>query len=90
VDPQTGAFLGAPEHANAQGLRTADLTPPAEAAGTLLGSYKLLEKLGEGGMGAVWVAEQQEPVKRRVALKVIKPGMDSARILAYCRARARS
>jgi serine/threonine protein kinase/tetratricopeptide (TPR) repeat protein len=81
VDPQTGAFLGGPEHANAQVLRAADPTPPAEAAGTRLGPYKLLEKLGEGGMGAVWLAEQTEPIKRPVALKVIKPGMDSARVL---------
>jgi serine/threonine protein kinase len=81
VDPQTGDFLGRPEDANAPGLRRAGSTPPAEAAGTRLGPYKLLQKLGEGGMGAVWVAEQHEPVKRRVALKLIKPGMDSARIL---------
>jgi hypothetical protein len=43
----------------------------------LAGRYKLLEAIGEGGMGAVWMAQQQEPVKRLVALKVIKPGMDS-------------
>jgi serine/threonine protein kinase len=54
----------------------------AEAPGTLIGPYKLLQLLGEGGMGAVYVAEQQQPVKRRVALKVIKPGMDTARVLA--------
>src|SRR6516162_7707457 len=52
-----------------------------EAVGDGIGPYKLLQKLGEGGMGAVWVAEQHEPVKRRVALKLIKPGMDSARVL---------
>jgi tetratricopeptide (TPR) repeat protein/tRNA A-37 threonylcarbamoyl transferase component Bud32 len=46
-----------------------------------IGSYVLLDKLGEGGMGTVWVAEQTEPVRRRVALKVIKPGMDSQEIL---------
>jgi serine/threonine protein kinase/tetratricopeptide (TPR) repeat protein len=60
------------------------IDPPfqAEAPGTLIGPYKLLQLLGEGGMGAVYVAEQQQPVKRRVALKVIKPGMDTARVLA--------
>jgi serine/threonine protein kinase len=54
---------------------------PAGATGSFIGPYKLLQKLGEGGMGAVWVAEQSEPVKRRVALKVIKAGMDSAQVL---------
>jgi WD40 repeat protein/tRNA A-37 threonylcarbamoyl transferase component Bud32 len=52
-----------------------------ETVGTRIGPYKLLQQLGEGGMGLVWVAEQTEPVKRRVALKVIKPGMDSAWVL---------
>jgi serine/threonine protein kinase/WD40 repeat protein len=53
-----------------------------ERPGTVLGPYKLLHEIGEGGMGAVWMAEQTEPVKRRVALKVIKPGMDSKQVLA--------
>jgi serine/threonine protein kinase/tetratricopeptide (TPR) repeat protein len=53
----------------------------AEAVGGRIGPYKLLHKLGEGGMGVVWVAEQEQPVKRWVALKVIKPGMDSAQVL---------
>jgi serine/threonine protein kinase/tetratricopeptide (TPR) repeat protein len=52
-----------------------------EHVGTHIGPYKLLQVLGEGGMGTVWVAEQQQPVKRRVALKVIKAGMDSAQVL---------
>jgi serine/threonine protein kinase/tetratricopeptide (TPR) repeat protein len=47
-----------------------------------IGPYKLLEPIGEGGMGAVWLAEQQQPVRRRVALKVIKAGMDSAQVIA--------
>jgi serine/threonine protein kinase/tetratricopeptide (TPR) repeat protein len=47
-----------------------------------IGPYKLLQKIGEGGMGVVWMAEQQEPVRRRVALKLIKPGMDSQQVLA--------
>src|SRR5207245_2622778 len=44
--------------------------------------FKLRQKLGEGGMGEVWVADQAEPVQRRVALKVVRPGLDSARLLA--------
>jgi WD40 repeat protein/tRNA A-37 threonylcarbamoyl transferase component Bud32 len=53
-----------------------------EAPGTVIGRYKLLEKLGEGGFGAVWAAEQKRPVKRRVALKIIKLGMDTKQVVA--------
>lgn len=54
----------------------------AEQPGTQIGPYKLLEQIGEGGMGTVYMAEQTEPVQRRVALKVIKPGMDSRQVIA--------
>jgi tetratricopeptide (TPR) repeat protein/serine/threonine protein kinase len=60
---------------------TTDL-PRAEGAGTVLGPYRLLEQIGEGGMGTVWMAEQTEPIQRRVAVKVIKEGMDSRQVLA--------
>jgi serine/threonine protein kinase len=53
-----------------------------ESAVSRIGPYKLLQLLGEGGMGAVFMAEQEEPVKRRVALKIIRAGMDSERIIA--------
>jgi serine/threonine protein kinase len=83
---QAGGFLGP---ADADPLATAGQEPPevtaepaAEAVGARVGPYKLLQKLGEGGMGAVWLAEQHEPVRRRVALKLIKAGMDSNRVRA--------
>jgi len=55
---------------------------PAESTGTRVGPYKLLQQIGEGGMGIVYMAEQEQPVRRRVALKIIKPGMDSAQVIA--------
>ena len=58
------------------------LFPTTEQAGAVIGRYKLLEKIGEGGFGAVYVAEQREPVKRRVALKIIKLGMDTRQVVA--------
>ncbi len=61
---------------------TNDYAPISERPGTRIGPYRLMEQIGEGGFGRVFVAEQQEPVRRKVALKVIKPGMDSAQIIA--------
>ncbi len=55
---------------------------PAEKLGQFIGRYKLLEKLGEGGMGVVYLAEQEEPVRRQVALKLIKAGMDTRQVVA--------
>src|SRR4051812_14196472 len=73
---EPGAQLGA----------TVDLTPAesplAERPGALVGPYKLLEQIGEGGMGVVYMAEQQVPIRRRVALKVIKVGMDTRQVIA--------
>src|SRR5687767_8194894 len=52
-----------------------------QAVGTTVGPYRLLERIGEGGMGAVYLAEQTYPVRRRVALKIIKPGMDTRQVV---------
>ena len=56
--------------------------PLREATGSMIGRYKLLEQIGEGGFGVVWMAEQEEPVRRRVALKIIKLGMDTRQVIA--------
>src|SRR5216117_2759291 len=56
--------------------------PAGERPGTVIGQYKLLEQIGEGGFGVVFMAEQTQPVRRKVALKVIKPGMDSRQVVA--------
>ncbi len=72
-----GAFLGGAEKQAA----TCD-QPTADRPGTVIGPYKLLQQIGEGGMGVVWMAEQTQPVQRKVALKVIKPGMDSRQVIA--------
>jgi serine/threonine protein kinase len=71
-----------------QSLGGVRLGPTVDAAdamplpGTLVGRYRLLEQIGEGGFGIVFMAEQQHPVRRRVALKVIKPGMDTRQVIA--------
>ncbi|QJE97776.1 serine/threonine-protein kinase [Luteolibacter luteus] len=60
----------------------ARVAPIGESAGDLVGRYKLIEQIGEGGCGVVFLAEQQEPVHRQVALKVVKPGMDTRSVIA--------
>ena len=73
---RTGSYEGS---ATPAGFSQADDLQP----GTVIaGKYKLLEAIGEGGMGAVWMAQQIEPVKRHVALKLIKSGMDSKSVVA--------
>jgi serine/threonine protein kinase len=54
----------------------------AEGAGAAIGAYKLLEQIGEGGFGVVYMAEQQVPIRRKVALKIVKPGMDTRQVVA--------
>jgi serine/threonine protein kinase len=72
------SLLDAPESSSA----VACDEQTSERPGAMIGPYKLLEQIGEGGMGLVFVAEQQRPVRRRVALKIIKPGMDSQQVVA--------
>src|SRR4051794_27253432 len=65
-----------PEATATPGQRSAD------GPGSVIGPYKLLEPIGEGGMGTVYMAEQEQPVRRKVALKIIKAGMDTAQVIA--------
>src|SRR5581483_7522788 len=74
-------FLDQPVGAPGLGL-TLDEQPIREGPGTVIGSYKLLEQIGEGGFGVVFMAEQQQPLRRKVALKVLKPGMDTRQVVA--------
>lgn len=76
---EEGPFLAAPEQAL---TKVAGLYPPAEVAGLVVERYVLLRPLGEGGFGVVWLAQQRQPVQRQVALKLLKPGMDSAQVVA--------
>jgi serine/threonine protein kinase/Flp pilus assembly protein TadD len=76
---RAGPFLAAP----ALGVNaTVDAPPAVESPGTRIGPYKLLEQIGEGGFGVVFLAEQLEPMRRKVAVKVLKPGMDSRQVIA--------
>jgi serine/threonine protein kinase len=80
-DAQGSSFLEAP--ASLPTVTVApDSRPGVEEPGTIIGSYKLLEQIGEGGMGLVFMAEQTRPVRRKVALKIIKAGMDTKQVIA--------
>jgi serine/threonine protein kinase/Flp pilus assembly protein TadD len=67
---------------SAPGLLAMVDDPETEKLGTVIGAYKLLEQIGEGGFGVVYTAEQQQPLRRKVALKVLKPGMDTRLVIA--------
>ena len=74
--PRSGEGLG-------EGLLATTASEPiTERPGTVIGPYKLLQQIGEGGMGVVFMAEQTEPIQRTVALKIIKPGMDTRQVIA--------
>lgn len=86
-----GDFLSAPAIAprppldvdpDQSGIRTQDMQEVSEKPGARIGRYKLLQNIGEGGCGAVYMAEQERPVRRRVALKIIKLGMDTRGVVA--------
>src|SRR5262245_25339985 len=79
VHDQEKSFLTSPIPCTG---RTIDEPETSAQPGTVIGPYKLLELIGEGGMGTVWMAQQTEPVQRVVALKLIKPGMDSKQVIA--------
>ncbi|HWB52802.1 MAG TPA: serine/threonine-protein kinase [Tepidisphaeraceae bacterium] len=81
TDPSDPSDEGSPtiEPPMAAGDFSATLT---ETSGTRIGRYKLLEQIGEGGFGVVFTAEQEHPIRRRVALKIIKPGMDTRQVVA--------
>ena len=76
---KAGGFLDLPPDG---GMPTVEMPVISEGPGTIIGRYKLLQQIGEGGMGVVFMAEQREPVVRKVALKIIKPGLDSKEVVA--------
>src|SRR5262245_42703584 len=85
ANDEAGGFLDSPtggvDAARAAAAQLAAAKPP-EALGTHVGPYKLLQVIGEGGFGIVYMAEQEQPIRRRVALKIIKLGMDTKEVLA--------
>src|SRR5262245_36761993 len=76
---EQASFLEAPPMAPGVTLDEPEII---DGPGTVIGPYKLLEQIGEGGFGVVYMAEQLQPVRRRVALKVLKPGMDTRQVVA--------
>jgi len=81
-NPMPRAAQESPMGAQVTGPTLRLSAPLAEKTGDRIGRYKLLQQIGEGGCGVVYMAEQEEPVRRRVALKVIKLGMDTKQVIA--------
>src|SRR6516225_4308447 len=79
---QLGSFMDVPSQAVARTVDMPGAPLAAERTGTMIGPYKLLQQIGDGGMGVVYMAEQAAPVRRKVALKIIKPGMDTREVIA--------
>jgi serine/threonine protein kinase len=83
AEQRAGAFLESPPTGVTIEAPDPDLEQvPIDSRGTMIGAYKLLEQIGEGGMGIVYAAEQLRPIRRRVALKIIKPGLDTREVMA--------
>src|SRR5262245_40567789 len=78
ANARSGDLLDLPD----QPATTVDEPSATEGPGMVIGPYKLLEQIGEGGFGVVFMAEQQQPVRRKVALKVLRPGMDTRQVIA--------
>ena len=78
IDPDSA--MGDPAREDGPDARAG--RPVAEGPGSLIGPYKVLQRIGDGGMGIVYMAEQEAPVRRKVALKIIKPGMDTEQVIA--------
>jgi serine/threonine protein kinase/tetratricopeptide (TPR) repeat protein len=79
---EAGSFLGGAAELPPSAAGPTAALATDRPAGSTIGPYRLIEPIGEGGMGAVWMAQQTEPVRRLVALKLIKPGMDSQQVIA--------
>lgn len=77
ADVEEGSFLDKPIDMGETGC-----FEPEQSEGAIIGPYKLLQRIGEGGFGVVYMAEQSQPVRRKVALKIIKPGMDTKEVIA--------
>jgi eukaryotic-like serine/threonine-protein kinase len=78
AESKVGRFLDSP----APEISAAFVPALAESPGTIIGPYTLLERIGEGGFGIVYIADQDAPVRRQVALKIVRPGMDTRQVLA--------